>query len=134
MPFWQTIRSLSQEVAGGIVFVVAGVNPSSVEQSHFNHIPNPIFQLAVPYYLEVLDRSDVRDMVRSIGKYSGFSFDEQVYGYLQRVYGGHPYLIRLACSEVSKSLDHVSAESKMQIVEADFSSKIVLSEIVFHSL
>lgn len=122
LPFWQTIRSTSQEVAGKIVFVVAGVNPSSVEQSHFGKIQNPIFQLAVPYYLEPLSRSDVRNMVRSIGKYSGFSFDEQCYSYLQETYGGHPYLIRLACSEVARSVGDIPIERKIDISTGSFSS------------
>lgn len=123
VPFWQTIRSVSQETEGRLVFVVAGVNPSSVEHSHFDHIQNPIFQLAVPYYLEALGRPDVRDMVRSIGKYSGFIFDENCYDYLQNVYGGHPYLIRLACSEVARSLGDVPVDSKIPITRESFESQ-----------
>ncbi|MDR2306016.1 MAG: hypothetical protein LBE53_02295 [Paucimonas sp.] len=123
VPFWQTIRSVSQETEGRLVFVVAGVNPSSVEHSHFDHIQNPIFQLAVPYYLEALGRPDVRDMVRSIGKYSGFIFDENCYDYLQMVYGGHPYLIRLACSEVARSLGGVPVDSKIPITKESFESQ-----------
>ncbi|WP_312957542.1 ATP-binding protein [Stutzerimonas nitrititolerans] len=115
LPFWQTIRSISQEISGGLVFIVAGVNPSSVEQSHFGQIQNPIFQLAVPYYLESLTKQDVRDMVRSIGKYSGFSFHEECYGLLQSTYGGHPYLIRLACSEVVRSFSKINADKKIDI-------------------
>lgn len=120
LPFWQTIRSVSQEVQGGLVFVVAGVNPSSVEQPHFEQIQNPIFQLAVPYYLEPLDRHDIREMVRSIGKYSGYAFDESCYQYLKDTYGGHPYLVRLACSEVIKSKGVTSIDRKVQISSAEF--------------
>jgi hypothetical protein len=50
LPLWQTIRSASQETKGFLTFCVAGVNPSSVEQPHFDQIPNPIFQLAVPFH------------------------------------------------------------------------------------
>ena len=71
LPFWQTIRAASQETGGFISFVVAGVNPSSVEQPYFEEAPNPIFQLAVPFYLEPLNQEGVREMVRAIGKYSG---------------------------------------------------------------
>ncbi len=123
VPFWQTIRSVSQETGGQLVFVVAGVNPSSVEHSHFDHIQNPIFQLAVPYYLEALGRSDVRDMVRAIGKYSGFAFEENCYDYLQNVYGGHPYLIRLACSEVARSSGDVPVGKKITVTEESFKSQ-----------
>lgn len=120
VPFWQTIRSVSQELAGGLVFVVAGVNPSSVEQSHFGQIQNPIFQLAVPYYLDSLTRTYVRDMVRSIGRYSGFGFDENCYDFLQETYGGHPYLIRLACSEVARAIGEVPVEKKIAISKSNF--------------
>lgn len=123
VPFWQTIRSTAQEVAGKFVFIVAGVNPASVEQSHINEISNPIFQLAVPYYLDPLMRTSVRDMVRSIGKYSGFSFDEECYDRLKETYGGHPYLIRLACSEVTRSKESVPADSKINIAWEEFNNR-----------
>lgn len=120
--FWQTIRSVSQEVEGCLTFVVAGVNPSSVEKSHFNKIQNPIFQLAIPYYLEALNKHDVRDMVRTIGRYSGLLFNEDCYEYLKDTYGGHPYLIRLACSEVSKTIGQIPVESKISVDINKFSS------------
>lgn len=120
LPFWQTVRSASQETKGRIVFVVAGVNPSCVEQSHFAQAPNPIFQLAVPYYVEPLERPDVREMVRSIGRYSGLQFVERCYEFLRTTYGGHPYLIRLACSEVSRSGGMAPVDSKKNIDVGDF--------------
>lgn len=104
VPFWQTIRSIHQETEGKLVFCVAGVNPVCVEESHFSGIPNPIFQLAIPFYLDPFSVEKVRDMVRSIGKYTGIQFEEAVYQYLQSTYGGHPFLIRIACSELWKSL------------------------------
>ncbi|BAK76786.1 hypothetical protein NH8B_1971 [Pseudogulbenkiania sp. NH8B] len=120
VPFWQTVRATSQEVTGKLCFITAGVNPSSVEQSHFEQIQNPIFQLAVPYYLEPLTRTSVRDMVRSIGKYSGFSFDESCYDFLKNTYGGHPYLIRLACSEVVRSKGDVPVDKRIYVTTEDF--------------
>jgi hypothetical protein len=100
VPFWQAIRAAHQEMQGRLTFVVAGVNPATVDRSHFGTAPNPIFQLALPTYLEPLADEAIRAMVRGIGRYAGLDFDEEVYGYLARTYGGHPYLIRLACSEV----------------------------------
>jgi hypothetical protein len=82
LPLWQTIRSASQETKGFLTFCVAGVNPSSVEQSHFDQVPNPIFQLAVPFYLDPLTRPNVREMVRSIARYSGAALAEECFDLL----------------------------------------------------
>ncbi|ANK82639.1 MAG: hypothetical protein TEF_18925 [Rhizobiales bacterium NRL2] len=120
LPLWQTIRSASQETKGFLTFCVAGVNPSSVEQSHFNQVPNPIFQLAVPFYLDPLTRPSVREMVRSIAKYSGAVLEENCFDLLTSEYGGHPYLIRLACSEVLRSLDELPVDKKVKISKSRF--------------
>src|SRR5207248_6611368 len=45
VPLWQTIRAAHQETEGRLTFIVAGVNPASVERPHFGSTPNPIFQL-----------------------------------------------------------------------------------------
>jgi hypothetical protein len=100
VPFWQSIRAAHQELQGKIVFVVAGVNPAGVDKPLFGTLPNPIFQLATPIYLEPLSDSAVHSMVRSIGRYAGLAFGEDVFKYLAGTYGGHPYLVRIACSEV----------------------------------
>jgi hypothetical protein len=123
VPFWQTIRSISQETGSRLLFVVAGVNPSSVEQSHFGQVQNPIFQLAVPYYLEPLSKTAVRDMVRSIGRYSGINFDENCYKFLCEVYGGHPYLIRLACSEAVRAVESIHADKKITLDVSHFEDR-----------
>lgn len=123
VPFWQTIRSISQETGNSLLFIVAGVNPSSVEQSHFGQIQNPIFQLAVPFYLEPLARPSVREMVRSIGRYSGINFSEDCYKLLREAYGGHPYLIRLACSELVRTLGSIPMDKKTDLNVLDFEHK-----------
>ncbi len=100
IPFWQTIRAAHQELSGRLTFAVAGVNPSAVESTSFQSMPNPIFQLAQPKYLAPFSTDDVRKMLRFFGRYSGVSFDEDVISYLTLQFGGHPFLIRLAASEV----------------------------------
>lgn len=111
-PLWQTIRAVHHEVKGKLVFSVAGVNPAAVTTSHFNGVPNPIFQLATPTYLTPLDVSQVRDMVRTIGRYSGLNIEEPVFGHLTDTYGGHPFLIRIACSEVTRSVNTKDPERR----------------------
>ena len=108
LPFWQTIRAVHQELEGRLVFVVAGVNPACIERPHFEKIQNPIFELADSRYLEPFGEAGVRDMVRTIGRYGGLQFDEAVFGDLTRIFGGHPYLTRLACSEVWKRVESTS--------------------------
>jgi hypothetical protein len=120
LPFWQTIRSIHQETGGNFSFIVAGVNPSCVETSHWNTISNPIFQLAVPYYLEPLSVLSIREMARSLGRYSGLKFEEPVYKYLKEAYGGHPFLIRIACSEVWKSVDTLDPQKLSNVSVKNF--------------
>lgn len=120
LPFWQTIRSAHQELKGQFTFIVAGVNPTCIQRSHFGTTPNPIFQAAQPYYLEPLPSAAVRTMVRSLGRYCGMSFREDLYDWLQNQYGGHPYLIRLACSEIWRDHKPMSADGATEITRAHF--------------
>ena len=59
-------------------------------------------------------------MVRSIGKYTGLHFEEDVYPYLQSVYGGHPFLVRLTCSQVWKQSDRLSPDKTTPIRISNF--------------
>ena len=120
VPFWQTIRSAHQETRGSLVFIVAGVNPSSVQEPQFAGTSNPIFQLALPHFLSPFSRKAVRDMVRFIGRYSGLKFDEEVYEYLRQRFGGHPFLIRIACSEVWKTMSTNDPQGHVEVSVRDF--------------
>lgn len=115
VPFWQTIRATAQESFGKLSFIVAGVNPKSIETTHFGDIQNPILQLAVPHYVQPLDEKSLRDMVRTTGRYAGLNFAEPVYAYLGDRFGGHPYLVRLACSELWKTIDKTSPHERPKI-------------------
>lgn len=120
IPFWQTVRAVHQEVKGKLTFLVAGVNPAAVTMSHFQESPNPIFQLASPTYLAPLEVHQVRDMVRTIGRYCGLRIDEKVYQYLADTYGGHPFLIRIACSEVTIRTDTSDPEKRAEVSRENF--------------
>jgi hypothetical protein len=74
----------------------------------------------VPFYLDPLTRPSLREMVRSIAKYSGVALDEDCFDLLKADYGGHPYLIRLACSEVMRSLGEPSVDKKVMISKSNF--------------
>lgn len=120
LPFWQAIRATHQELKGKLVFIVSGVNPASVERTSFDGLPNPIFQLAQPVFLEPFPREAVRSMIRTLGRYAGVKYEEDVYGYLTETYGGHPFLIRLACSVTWKRLSDNDPEKTITISVQDF--------------
>lgn len=115
IPFWQTVRSVVQETDGKFNFIVTGVNPASVENPYFGSYQNPIFQLAKPHYLEPFDLTSVKNMCRTIGRYCGLQFEESVYKFLQENYGGHPFLIRIACSEVLNNNANTNPEEVITI-------------------
>lgn len=110
--FWQTVRGVSQETEGGLTFVLAGVNPAALTEPLMGTQVNPIFQLVKAYYLEPLDVVHLRSMIRAIGKYSGTCVDEPVYSRLHDRYGGHPFLVRLACGVAWERLDTQNPEAR----------------------
>jgi hypothetical protein len=103
-PLWKSIRAV-QTRQTRFSIVVAGVNASSVEQPTFGLIDNPLLRGIRVRYLAPLDRSEVRDMTRTLGRYMGLQFDEDVYDYLIERYGGHALMTREACSYAWKALD-----------------------------
>lgn len=120
VPFWQSIRSVHQELNGRLSFIVAGVNPACVQEPRVGETPNPIFQLAQPEFLAPFNTKAIREMVRTLGKYAGLKFDEEVYQYLQISYGGHPFLTRIACSEVWRATDRSSVLESTRVTIEDF--------------
>lgn len=123
LPFWQTLRAVHQETGGALVFLVAGVNPACVEYSHFGETPNPIFQLATPHFLEPFSVAQVKEMVQSIGRYAGMDFQEDVWNYLHTTYGGHPFLTRIACSEVWRTADRFNPDHLAYVTKDDFDTR-----------
>jgi hypothetical protein len=101
--FWQAIRSIFQKNRDLFSFVIAGVNPKCIETPSALGFDNPIYRLITPKYLGFFDQAQVREMVSSIGKYMGLQLEEEVYTYLTEDYGGHPFLIRQACSYLHNS-------------------------------
>lgn len=102
LPFWRTIRSVLQTKPYLFSFIIAGVNPKITEDSIVNEMDNPIFNSLTKYYLSLFNVEDVENMVKKIGKYMGLSFDSSVYYKLYNDYGGHPFLIRNACSVLNQ--------------------------------
>lgn len=100
--FWQVIWS-TQSSCRKICFIISGVNPSVAEKSSINKVQNPMFGIVHSDYIQGLEREDIHDMARKIGRRMGMKFDYTAIDYLKERYGGHPLLTRLALSYENKN-------------------------------
>lgn len=95
--FWQAFWAV-QSKARKISALVSGVNPYVVENDAFNGIQNPLFGIVRHEYLKGLNIDETRPLIRTLGRRMGLKFTEDAVEHIQRRYGGHPLLTRLACS------------------------------------
>lgn len=102
--FWQTLRSIFQSNRDIFSFIIAGVNPHILEITSIRDHDNPIFKIATPKYLNLFSAETIKEMVSTIGLYMGLVFDEEVFYLLHEDFGGHPFLTRVACSNINKLL------------------------------
>lgn len=98
--FWQTIRALCQKQHNLINFLIVGTNPRCIEESRFRDIDNPIFNLVPFQYIPRFEYEQTKEMVGQLGRIMGLVFDDATCARLTEDYGGHPYLIRHACSVI----------------------------------
>ena len=98
--FWQTLRGFYQRNPDVFTYMLVGTNPSCVEESTLAGHENPIFASIPCQYVPNFELEQVREMVRKLGRYIGLKFDEIIYSKLTDDFGGHPFLIRQACSVI----------------------------------
>lgn len=98
--FWQTLRGFYQRNQDVYTYMLVGTNPNCVEQAVLVGHENPIFASIPCQYVPIFSVEQVRDMVRKLGRYIGLKFDEVIYSKLADDFGGHPFLIRQACSVI----------------------------------
>lgn len=98
--FWQTLRGFYQRHPEVFTYMLVGTNPSCVEHAVLANHDNPIFASIPCQYVPNFDVKQVTQMVSQLGKYIGLDFDEIIYSKLTEDFGGHPFLIRQACSVI----------------------------------
>lgn len=103
LEFWKALRAI-QNVQRNVAFIVAGVNASAIETPSFGRQDNPLFSMAKIRYMPGFTRDEARQMIRTLGRKMGLKFDEEIYGYILQQYGGHPLLMRMACSHTHRSI------------------------------
>jgi hypothetical protein len=109
LPFWQSIRSVHQDTQGQFGFIVVGVNPHILEADRVGSFDNPIFATTKPFYLGPFDKQAVTAMVSRVARYMGLTFDDSLYERLTADFGGHPFLVRQACSHLARHVEQVPA-------------------------
>ncbi|UUW71561.1 ATP-binding protein [Pseudomonas oryzihabitans] len=97
---WQTLWS-SQSQFKCLSFIIAGVNPSVVESDLVDGVQNPLFGIVPHKYLTGFSQEEAKIMLRKLGKRMGMTFEYDACGCIRDWYGGHPLLIRQACSTLN---------------------------------
>lgn len=114
LPFWKSVRAY-QTRQPRLGLMIVGVNPQALETTTINGFDNPIFSFITQKFMPSFSKEEVREMVRTLGRYMGIKFDDEAYEYLRVRYGGHPMLVRLACSWVHKEALQRSGERPVQV-------------------
>ncbi|HCF7249978.1 TPA: ATP-binding protein [Pseudomonas aeruginosa] len=118
IPFWQTLWAIQSQVRR-LSNIVVGVNPKVVEMDTVDEVQNPMFGIIQPTYLKGFALDELKNMLKFFGKRMGIVFDADAQTYLLQRYGGHPLLVRMACSEVHKSLERAAVQRPATISASD---------------
>ena len=68
---------------------------------------NPLYGQIKPEYIPGFNVPQAKQMIETLSSYMGISFDEDIYSYLVREFGGHPFLMRQACSHMKSNLGNL---------------------------
>jgi hypothetical protein len=100
------LRGITQEDLedGQLQFVFSGVSIALVESSTLFGAENYLFKFAPSMTLGPMTRDEIASLVRGLSKRSGMSFaGHEDITTLHHEYGGHPFLVRRACSFIANS-------------------------------
>ncbi|EPF1896318.1 hypothetical protein ACSQXD_002395, partial [Escherichia coli] len=100
--FWQTMRGFYQKHPSVFCYMLVGTNPSCIETPSLLGHDNPIYASIQSQYVPPFTVDQVSQMVTRLGDYMGLKFDNLITAKLAEDYGGHPFLIRQACSQINK--------------------------------
>jgi hypothetical protein len=92
------LRSLLQEQEK-LALLCAGVDPALFERPTNEGLDNLLYKLVRLNWLAPMNRDEMAEMVRSLGRRMGVRVrSHEVINLLYKSYGGHPLLTRKACS------------------------------------
>jgi hypothetical protein len=119
--FWNVIRGYCTQNPSRLSIVIAGTNPmiNEVPAIGESQVPNPMYgQLAASNqgaYLKPFDIESTKTMINTLGGYMGISFTDSIAAELTDDCGGHPYLIRLLCSQINKYIREQKLERPITV-------------------
>ena len=134
LEFWQTLWSVQSQVKG-LSLIIGGVNSTVVEQDLIiNNIQNPLFGIVPNHYLTGFTTEESRIMLRKLGRRMGIDFEISTCNLIRDWYGGHPLLIRLACSQLNLLLSKKS-NKPFKITDEVFNSNKddIDQELIYYS-
>lgn len=103
--FWHSLRSLTQRQENPVTLLLAGTNPRCLETPFVMGGDNPLYGHVKPEYIPGFSVPQAKQMIETLSSYMGISVDDDIYAYLVREFGGHPFLMRQACSYIKSELD-----------------------------
>jgi hypothetical protein len=103
--FWQSIRSGFQSDGSPFTFLIVGTNPTCIETAMIGQNDNPLFGNVQKRYIPMFSPKQTSEMVNSLGAVMGVTFDDECITKLNQDFGGHPFLIRQACSAIARKVE-----------------------------
>lgn len=104
LEFFGLLRGLAQtdRYRGAISSVVVAANASISEKGYWEGRENPVFSLYKTLFLPPLSRPDIRQMIQNLGKGMSVYWSSSAIDEIFNECGGHPFLTRVLCSQISK--------------------------------
>lgn len=126
--FWQTLRGFYQRNPEIFTYMLVGTNPTAVENATLVGHDNPIFASIPCQYVPSFDTEQVKQMVGKLGRYVGLNFNDLICSKLTDDFGGHPFLIRQACS-----LIHIECKGERPVTVDKALYERIKSQFLSHS-
>jgi len=124
--FWNIIRGYCTKYPNHLSVIIAGTNPTINEAPTIGitEEANPMFgQLSASNqgpYLPAFNLDNTNTMVNTLGGYMGLEFNGDMCARLTSDCGGHPYLIRLLCSQINR-----------YVREKNYSRPVIITKAIY---
>ncbi len=110
LPFFNALRSAAAR--HDLVFLTASTRPL-IELTYLGRaqevLSSPFFNIFAPLFLGLLPEDDARQLIHEFGRVAGVTFAPAIVDFIYGLAGGHPFVLRVACSEAFHAPDNQEA-------------------------